>query len=1803
MKVKLFNTIVLLLALTSSLVWAVSAQELASPVQPEMQSTQVEAALRSSPMMFIENVGQFPDAVRFQVRGGRNIVWLSEDAVWLTVLGPPGDEPEQQGPPSTPQPSQVLHLDSPRIGTNVKLTFVGAHPHPRIEPFDRLETHISYFIGSDPTRWHADVPAWGGVRYLDLYPGVDLEMIARDGQGVWRVVARDGASLEMIQLQVDGADALALDGSDRLLIRSTEGAVYGPPVVLIRDRRSARPRIEGQVVKFALTIGSDDKPTRQEDGLLALGSLEAPQTCLVESAHPYANSFDFTWTVTNPQVNMSYSRVHFSRLETEAGYDKVYVMDNYGSVVQTISGSYPTGLWSDPVPGRVVKVRLTSDGSVTGWGFCVDTITSVATGELAYSTFLGGSGFDAGNAIAAGSGGIAYIAGETTSTNFPTTPGSFDVSSNGSRDVFVTKLLSAGNGLAFSTFIGGAGDDRATDIAVDATGAAYLIGESTSSNFPTTPSTFDSTYNGNRDVVAVKLGAAGNALLYSTYIGGGSKDQGFGLALDGAGNAYLTGYTESSNFPVTAGALRTSYGGSGDGFVVKLAPTSTGVQYSTYLGSPGWDVANDVAVDLYGSAYVVGLTQSGAFPTTPGAFDTTFAGVQDAFVVKLNASGSSLIYSGLLGGNFDDQAQAVAVDVFGAAYVAGQTGSADFTTTAGAFDRTRGGNWDGFVAKVSPDGSRLIYSTYLGGSSNDCETPGVERECKIAADASGVAYVAGRTFSIDFPTTANGFDLSHNGNEDGFMVKVSPDGSSLVYSSFFGGSNNDQTLAVAVDTAGAAYTAGRTDSSNFPTSPGAYDTTYNSGTDAFVIKLGVGGYTTGPRPDPNNSTISAQPASVPADGVTAATISVQLLSAAGEPAWGKTVRLTSNRGAQDDIIQPAEVTNSSGRTTGLIRSGAAGVAVITAFVYDEGVLLSHTASVTFDPHTPPSAFQFRLNQMVDTGIRSLNELRDDAETIANDGTYFRGAVAGDIYKLGGDVFFGMMDVVGGVRDAQRLNKGIQLALPGMTQHLDGPFWPGILNPEQSFPHASNLFRSDIQALVRYSPAAQTAEELAYTGAKFFTASLRNSLLKKVAKDTAKSGATTIFLNLDDGMSSVAYPAVRDTSDDLARMLNMYRSHVLSNLPAMTPSYQSAYEGDFTGRTLALLTLGQQLDNERMTLANFRVVHDQKPDELLNFLLRFTAKTAATAVFDGPGTVAVGGSLLLFDGYMDGKQLNESLQMYDLACKALLGAPDAMSQIYNTTYSGLNRVAHGYPANRATGRINYVTHYSQGGDWRQLWQEVASWSEVSLTNTGGSETTYRILTGYLADTTRFGLPWATMNIVEEPTITLAAGASGIVRVDYKRAAGTRGFSPRSRMCLRLAGCVPASDISIQVLGTNEAGTYYIGNDSSVWQPTRLTLTGVRAAAIEDDLPAIDPPLTAYVLSAPWTQKHEAQLWINNPFSSTVAVTVRQTLPAGITLLDLGGATQSGNTLTWNTAVEASALNVVTFTFMFAAVPGTGNTLPPATLNLTSPLDGQPLTANANSASFQAIWPVTVDHATPGYILPHSNATAVMTVTNWLANQAVAGTLTLKVTVPDTGAVEHSQTQSFNVGAGATAGVSFALPTSLAEGNHLILGSVSANGAAADIFTDTLQVGLPGPWLDYRVTPMGPANPNDVLTYTLRFTNTVGVPLTNAVVTASLPISVTVVAGSVTGGGVVQPGQVWWALGTININQVAERSFAVRVNPNAAPPFGSDPGRLVSEPRLTASEIAPTWGPSAWNLVPANVQLIHPVFLPLILVSSP
>lgn len=463
---------------------------------------------------------------------------------------------------------------------------------------------------------------------------------------------------------------------------------------------------------------------------------------------------------------------------------------------------------------------------------------------LAYSTYLGGSGFDRGNAIAVDAKGSAYVTGQTAAADFPATAGALQTASGG-NDGFVTKLNATGTGVIYSTYVRGA---TGYGIAVDKAGSAYVTGEVQSAGFPTTSGAFQTKPFG-WDTFILKLNATGSGLVYSSRFGGSFDDFGRAIAVDASGSAYVTGWTtcraNTCDFPLVNAFQPVYGGGNNDAFVSKMNAAGTALVYSTYLGGGAVQNATDewgqgIAVDASGSAYVVGATYSPDFPLTPGAFNTPKSDL-DTFVTKFTPAGSQLEYSARIGGGNRDNAWAVAVDSAGSAYVTGYTESSDipttpnyegFPVTEGAFQTV--GSFDAFVTKLDPSGSTLAYSTYLGGKTD------VERGWGIAVDSAGDAYVTGDTKSPDFPVV-NAFQPSYGGGlSDAFVAELNQTGSGLVYATYLGGSLSEEGHGVAVDSSGNAYATGFTDSFNFPVAGGFQRTNgggLNSHTDAFVVKV------------------------------------------------------------------------------------------------------------------------------------------------------------------------------------------------------------------------------------------------------------------------------------------------------------------------------------------------------------------------------------------------------------------------------------------------------------------------------------------------------------------------------------------------------------------------------------------------------------------------------------------------------------------------------------------------------------------------------------------------------------------------------------------------------------------------------------------------------------------------------------------------------------------------------------------------------------------------------------------------------
>ena len=522
--------------------------------------------------------------------------------------------------------------------------------------------------------------------------------------------------------------------------------------------------------------------------------------------------------------------------------------------------------------------------------------------SLIYSTYLGGSGLDAANGIAVDGAGRAYVTGFTDSVDFPVTDG-VEIPSLFST-AFVAKLTADGSDVDYSTFLGGSFTDQGNAVALDAQGNAYVVGVAFSDDFPTSPGAVQELFGGFGDVFVVKLSPNGNFFFYSTLLGGAKLDQAGGIAVDGAGNAYVAGLANAPDFPPTPGSSilssaaaaatstsrvaaaartlerlaaaehapdalagadalipgqsfpttpgafqRVDRGDAGDGFVAKINPTGTALVYSTLLGGSALDGFIAIAIDGAGHAYVAGGTLSADYPTTPGAFQRVLGGTFDGVVSKVNPTGTGLVYSTYLGGADIDAAASIKVDAQGNAYVTGGTLSTNFPVVSPIQPPPSQGlkKKTVFVTKVNPSGSGLTYSTLLGGTGGGVILdptlgPEPDQGLAIAIDAAGNAYITGITGSIDLPTTQGAFQTTFQGGTfDAFVMKLDPSGTSVLYSSYLGGSDRDQGSGIAVDGAGRIYVAGISRSFDFPTTAFAFQDVHGGDYDAFVLKLDPAG--------------------------------------------------------------------------------------------------------------------------------------------------------------------------------------------------------------------------------------------------------------------------------------------------------------------------------------------------------------------------------------------------------------------------------------------------------------------------------------------------------------------------------------------------------------------------------------------------------------------------------------------------------------------------------------------------------------------------------------------------------------------------------------------------------------------------------------------------------------------------------------------------------------------------------------------------------------------------------------------------
>lgn len=441
---------------------------------------------------------------------------------------------------------------------------------------------------------------------------------------------------------------------------------------------------------------------------------------------------------------------------------------------------------------------------------------------IPYSTYLGGTDVDYGYAIAVDSQGSAYVTGYSNSFNFPV-QNAYQWWRTG-NEVFVTKFSPSGASLIYSTYIGGAGTDRANGIALDSSNNAYITGYTTSNNFPMV-NAYDNSFSASNDVFVTKIAPAGNSLVYSTYIGDTLSDIGNDIAVDTLNRAYVTGTTTSTTFP-TINAYDASHNVGTDAFVLRLAEAGNALEYSTFLGTASTDEGHSVAVDSSFSAYVTGRTNGAGFPTL-NPFQAARSGGYDAFITKFSALGNTLVYSTYLGGTSDEECRGITIDAAGCAYVLGNTLSTNFPTL-NPLQAARAGNTDLFITKMSAAGNTRVFSTYLGGTL-------YEYARGIAIDSTNSIYITGYTTSVNFPIFAAAQSTHAGGTNDAFITNISNTGGSLLYSTYLGGTLSDISWAIAVSSEPAAYICGYTLSTDFPLN-NAYDTTLGGTTDVFCAK-------------------------------------------------------------------------------------------------------------------------------------------------------------------------------------------------------------------------------------------------------------------------------------------------------------------------------------------------------------------------------------------------------------------------------------------------------------------------------------------------------------------------------------------------------------------------------------------------------------------------------------------------------------------------------------------------------------------------------------------------------------------------------------------------------------------------------------------------------------------------------------------------------------------------------------------------------------------------------------------------------
>ncbi len=599
--------------------------------------------------------------------------------------------------------------------TELRISFPGARP---VAPAgaDPAGPPANFFLGSDPARWRAGVPGYREVRYAGLYDGIDLVYRLTAGGLKYDVVVAAGADLSRVRIAYEGVRSLRL-GPDGSLVLSTAAG----------DLR-------------------DSAPVAVQGGL--------PASCRFALRGP--TTVGFSCEGRDPSRPLTIDPLVFGTFLGGSGRDEIR-----GLALGPSGDAYVTGVTaSTDFPATPGAYANASRG---GSDVFVARLAANGT-RFVYATFVGGRDEEEGYAIAVDAQGRAVVTGYTLSADFPVVAPALDPASAGG-DGFLVRLSPGGDALEVSTYIGGSNFDEATALALGADGSAYLVGETLSSDFPTTPGAFDRSNRGGWDAFVAKVDPSGTRLVYGTYLAGVFYDAANGVAVDSAGSAVVVGTTLSTDFPTTPGAFQTLLRGAGDAFVTRVLSDGSGLVSSTFIGGGSTDQARAVVLDADGNAHVAGTTDSLSFPVTSDAGLRTPSGGTDSFYTVLDPSGGTLEYSTYLGGLGDDEARSLALHPAGGAVIAGMTDSPDFPLSDHPFDTSLGDPSDAFVTWIGGPGPALTYSTFLGGVGSD-------GAYGVAVAPGGDVVVAGVAGGQGFPSTPDAADPTWNGVLDGFVVRM-----------------------------------------------------------------------------------------------------------------------------------------------------------------------------------------------------------------------------------------------------------------------------------------------------------------------------------------------------------------------------------------------------------------------------------------------------------------------------------------------------------------------------------------------------------------------------------------------------------------------------------------------------------------------------------------------------------------------------------------------------------------------------------------------------------------------------------------------------------------------------------------------------------------------------------------------------------------------------------------------------------------------------------------------------------------------